>query len=1224
MCQFSHLHVHTQYSLLDGAAPISDLYQKAADHQMPAVAITDHGNMFGAFEFVSQAWKKTKVVGKDDSGKDILEPVVKPIVGCEFYVVKDRHVKSFTKEVKDNRYHQVLLAKNKVGYQNLVKLTSLGYIEGLYSKYPRIDKELIEKYHEGLIATTCCIGAYVPQTILHQGEEKAEAEFKWWLDLFGEDYYIEIQRHNIKEQEIINQTLLKFSRKYNVPVIATNDSHYVDREDANAHDILLCINTGEKQSTPGFDDFVNDEVQIKNRRFKFPNDQFYFKTPEEMQKLFHDIPESLDNTNQIVDKVEILNLKKDILLPAFPIPKEFQVHGDSNMNQWEFLKHLTYEGAHKRYNDVTPEIQERIDFELFTIRTMGFAGYFLIVSDFIKAGREMGVFIGPGRGSAAGSVVAYCIGITNIDPIKYNLLFERFLNPDRKSMPDIDTDFDDEGRQRVIDYVVDKYGKSQVAQIVTYGTMAAKMSIKDVARVMDLPLAESNMLAKLVPDKPGTELGRVLKAPITAKEGAKSLEEKEGYQQEDIENVKKLREIYKGTDIRAQVLKEAERLEGSVRNTGIHAAGIIIAPRDLTDLIPVATARDSDLWVTQIEGSIIEDAGVIKMDFLGLKTLSILKTALELIQQNHGVTIDLDEIPLDDEKTFRLYQRGETNGTFQFESVGMQKYLRELKPDQFSDLIAMNALYRPGPIAYIPNFIDRKHGKEAITYDLPDMEEYLADTYGITVYQEQVMLLSQKIGGFSKGDADVLRKAMGKKDRKTLDKMKGKFVEGAIQKGHPADKLEKIWTDWEAFAQYAFNKSHSTCYAFVAYQTAYLKAHYPGEYMSGVLNHQGNIEKITFFMEECKRMGIKVLGPDINESLKGFAVNSKGEIRFGLGGLKGVGEMAIEAIISERQKNGLYKDIFDFVKRVLQKSVNKKSLESLAYSGAFDCFPAFHRAQYFHMADGERVIGLEKIIAYGQQQQSMATGNTNTLFGDLPGAMTVPVPKIPNCEPWTLTELLNYEKEVTGMFMSGHPLDHFKFELKHYEITSIADYNEIKDTIALQSNPGRMLRVAGLVTDVQHRVTKTGKNFGSFTIEDFSGKTEYVLWSEDYVKFQNYLEKGQNILLNGFFRNRYNQPNVFEFKINSMSLLETVKQVLTRSVEISMHPGAVNEQMVQFLEKNLRSYPGKSTLRFNVVEPKENLRISMYTIERGFQMNEEMADFLMNNPDIDVKVGLVG
>jgi len=1224
MPQFSHLHVHTQYSLLDGAAGIEDLYKKATKNNMPALAITDHGNMFGAFDFVNQAWKNTKIIGKDEDGKDILEPTVKPIVGCEFYVVKDRHLKSFTKEVKDNRYHQVLLAKNKIGYQNLVKLSSLGYIEGMYSKYPRIDKELIEKYHEGLIATTCCIGAYVPQTILHQSAEAAEKEFKWWLDLFGDDYYIEIQRHNIKEQEIINNTLLQFAKKYNVPVIATNDSHYVDQSDANAHDILLCINTGEKQSTPGFDDFVNDEVQVKNRRFKFPNDQFYFKTQEEMKLLFHDIPESIDNTNRIVDKVEVLNLKKDILLPAFPIPASFQIHKDANMNQWEFLKHLTEEGAKKRYINLTTEIQERIDSELFTIRTMGFAGYFLIVSDFIKAGREMGVFVGPGRGSAAGSVVAFCIGITNIDPIKYNLLFERFLNPDRKSMPDIDTDFDDEGRQKVIDYVVQKYGKSQVAQIVTYGTMAAKMSIKDVARVLDLPLAESNMLAKLVPDKPGTELGRVLKAPITIKEGANSLEEKEGYQPEDIENVKKLREIYRGNDIRSQVLKEAERLEGSVRNTGIHAAGIIIAPTDLTDLLPVSIAKDSPLWVTQIEGSIIEDAGVLKMDFLGLKTLSILKTALELIKQNHGVVINLDDIPLDDEKTFLLYQRGETNATFQFESVGLQKYLRELKPDKFEDLIAMNALYRPGPIAYIPKYIDRKHGKEPITYDIEDTKEYLAETYGITVYQEQVMLLSQSLAGFTKGDADMLRKAMGKKQKSVLDKMKSQFVKGATEKGYAVDKLEKIWTDWEAFAQYAFNKSHSTCYAMVAYQTAYLKAHYPGEYMSAVLNHQSNIEKITFFMEECKRMGIKVLGPDINESLKGFAVNKKGEIRFGLGGLKGVGEMAIENLITEREKHGSYTDIFDFVKRVSQKSLNKKSIESLAYSGAFDCFTTFHRAQYFKIADGDRVNGLEKIIAYGQQQQSSTTNTNNTLFGDLPSAMTVATPKIPNCEPWTLTELLNYEKEVTGMFMSGHPLDHFKFELMHYEITNIADFNEVRDSIAIQSNPGKMIRVAGLVTDVQHRVTKTGKNFGSFTIEDFSGKTEYVLWSEDYVKFQNYLEKGRNILLNGFFRNRYNQPNVFEFKINTMSLLETVKQQLTRSVELSMHPSALTVDMIQFLEKNTRSYPGKSTLKFNVYEPKENLRVSMFTVEKGFQMNEEMADYLMNNLDVDVKVGLVG
>jgi DNA polymerase-3 subunit alpha len=1223
MPRFSHLHVHTQYSLLDGAASIGNLYKKAIKDEMPALAITDHGNMFGAFDFVSQAWKNTRVVGKDANGKDIVEPIVKPIVGCEFYVVRDRHVKSFTKDMKDERYHQVLLAKNKTGYQNLVKLTSLGFIEGMYSKYPRIDKELIEKYHEGLIATTCCIGAYVPQTILHDGEEKAEKEFKWWLDMFGEDYYIELQRHEIKEQEQINNTLLKFAKKYNVPVIATNDSHYVDQDDSNAHDILLCINTGEKQATPGFDDFVNDDAQVKNRRFKFPNNQFYFKTQEEMQKLFSDIPESLDNTNAIVDKVEILNLKKDILLPAFPIPKEFQIHTDANLNQWEYLQHITREGAKHRYNDLTPEIQERIDFELFTIKTMGFAGYFLIVSDFIKAGREMGVFVGPGRGSAAGSVVAYCIGITNIDPIKYNLLFERFLNPDRKSMPDIDTDFDDEGRQRVIDYVVDKYGKNQVAQIITYGTMAAKMSIKDVARVMDLPLAESNMLAKLVPDKPGTELRRVLKAPITIKEGEKSLEEKEAYQQEDIENIKRLREIYNGTDIRAQVLKEAERLEGSVRNTGIHAAGIIIAPTDLTDLLPVATARDSALWVTQIEGSVIEDAGVIKMDFLGLKTLSILKTALELIKQNHNVIIDLDTIPLDDEKTFQLYQRGETNATFQFESVGMQKYLRDLKPDKFDDLIAMNALYRPGPIAYIPKFIDRKHGREQISYDLDDMKEYLEDTYGITVYQEQVMLLSQSIGGFSKGDADVLRKAMGKKQKSVLDKMKTQFITGATAKGHAAATLEKIWTDWEAFAQYAFNKSHSTCYAFVAYQTAYLKAHYPGEYMSAVLNHAGAIDKITFFMEECKRMGIKVLGPDINESLKGFAVNQKGEIRFGLGGLKGVGDAAVDNIIAEREKNGQYADVFDFIKRVLQKNVNKKSLESLVYSGAFDCFTAYHRAQYFHVPDGDKASGLERIILYGQSQQSKSVGSA-TLFGDLSSSVPVEKPRIPVCEPWTLTELLNYEKEVTGMFMSGHPLDHFKFELKYYGITRISDFNEIKDTLQMQSNPGKSLRVAGLIIDVQHRVTKTGKNFGSFSIEDFTGKTEFILWSEDYIKYQNYLERGQNVLINGFFRPRYNRPNEFDFKVTGMSLLESVKQSLTRSVEISVHPASVTKDFVSFVDKNVKNFPGKSSLRFNIYEPRENLKVSLYTFEKGFQMNEEMAEFLLNNPDIDVHVGVIG
>ena len=1226
MPQFSHLHVHTQYSLLDGAAAIDGLYKKAIKNNMPALAITDHGNMFGVFDFVNQAWKNTKVVGKDDKGKDLLEPIVKPIVGCEFYVVEDRHKKIFSKEQKDQRFHQVLLAKNKIGYQNLVKLTSLGFIEGHYSKYPRIDKALIEQYHEGLIATTCCIGAYVPQTILHKDEVAAEQEFKWWLNLFGDDYYIELQRHNIKEQEIINNTLLTFSKKFNVPAIATNDSHYINKDDSNAHDILLCINTGEKQSTPGFDDFVNDDAQIKNRRFKFPNNEFYFKTPEEMQQLFHDIPEALDNTNAIVDKIEILHLKKDILLPAFPIPAAFKTSDDSNLNQWNYLHHLTYEGARKRYSEITEEVRERLDFELFTIKTMGFAGYFLIVSDFIQAGRDMGVFVGPGRGSAAGSVVAFCIGITNIDPLKYNLLFERFLNPDRKSMPDIDTDFDDEGRQKVIDYVVRKYSKQQVAQIVTYGTMAAKSSIKDVARVMDLPLSEANALVKLVPDRPGTDLGRVLQAPFTikeAKEGEKSLEEKEGLSGEDMENVKRLREIYYGTDIRAAVLKEAERLEGSVRNTGIHAAGIIIAPKDLTELIPVATSKESDLWITQIEGSIIEEAGVIKMDFLGLKTLSILKTALELIKQNHGVAIEIDTIPLDDEQTFQLYQKGETNGTFQFESAGMQKYLRELKPDKFDDLIAMNALYRPGPMAYIPKYVARKHGREEVTYDIDDMKEYLEETYGITVYQEQVMLLSQSIAGFSKGDADVLRKAMGKKQKSVLDKMKAQFISGATAKGHPVDKLEKIWTDWESFAQYAFNKSHSTCYAFVAYQTGYLKAHYPSEYMAAVLNHAGSIEKITFFMEECKRMGLKVLGPDINESLKGFAVNKKGEIRFGLGGLKGVGEAAIESIIEERNKAGNFKDLYDFIKRVNQRTVNKKSIESLAYSGGFDCFKELHRAQYFFTPPGETSNGIDRIIRFGNVFQSNKVQTGNSLFGDsvMPEIAT---PKLPVCEPWSLTELLEHEKEITGIFMSGHPLDHFKFELKHYGIMALNDFNELRDTPTLVSRSlNHTFRIAGLVTDAQHRTTKTGKSFGALVLEDFSGKTELMLWSDDYMKFQNYLDKGKNVLVTGYFKTRFNADQ-FEFKISSINLLETAKQLLTKQVDIQISANSMTKDFVEFIDNNVRNNPGKSALKFNVLEPIEQLQVGLYTLEKGFSMNEEMADFLLNNPDVEINVSLVG
>ena len=1198
--KFSHLHVHTQFSLLDGAASIKNLYSKAIADGMPAVAISDHGNMFGVFEFVKQAYNHKN---EDGSLK------VKPIVGCEFYITENRHKKQFSKEDKDPRYHQILLAKNETGYKNLVKLTSIGYIEGMYSKYPRIDKELIHKYHEGIIATTCCLGALVPQTILKKGEEEAENEFKWWLNIFQKDYYVELQRHGIPDQDKVNLVLLKFAKKYGVKIIASNDSHYVDEKDFNAHDILLCINTGEKQSTPALREFTDDDVSIKNKRFAFPNNQFYFKKTAEMQTVFDDLEEALDNTNEVVDKIDVLDLKRDILLPHFTVPKEFN-------SQDEYLEHLTWTGAKERYKEITPEIEERLNFELFTIKTMGFAGYFLIVSDFIIAGKKLGVFVGPGRGSAAGSVVAYSIGITNIDPIKYNLLFERFLNPERKSMPDIDTDFDDEGRQKVLNYVVEKYGKNQVAQIITYGTMAAKMSIKDVARVLDLPLSESNALAKLVPDRPGTSLRRVLQAPLT---GEKSLQE-EGVGGDDLENIKKLREIYKGDDMQAKVLHEAEILEGSVRNTGIHASAIIIAPKDLTDLIPVASSKDSELWLTQIDGNNIEAAGVLKMDFLGLKTLSILKTALHLIKQNHGVIIDLDALPLDDKKTYKLYQRADTNGTFQFESAGMQKHLRDLKPDTFNDLIAMNALFRPGPMAYIPSYIERKHAREQIHYDLPEVEEILKDTYGITVYQEQVMLLSQKLANFSKGDADVLRKAMGKKQRSVLAEMKEKFIKGGTTNGHPAEKLEKIWHDWEAFAQYAFNKSHSTCYALVAYQTAYLKAHYPSEYMAAVLNHAGSIDKITFFMEECKRMGLKVLGPDVNESQKGFAVNKKGEIRFGFSGMKGVGEAAVEGIIEEREKRGHFSSIYDLIKRVNQRTVNKKSLESLAYAGAFDCFKNIHRAQYFFVAPGDNATGLEKIIRFGNQYQAQLSSSSNTLFGDLQMEEVNP-PKLYECEQWPLIKLLDYEKDVTGMFISGHPLDNFKFEIKYYGLTPIAEFNEFKEAVHLHPNPGRNFRMAGLVAEAQHRISKNGNKYGVFFIEDYTAKMELTLWSDDYVRFSNYLEAGMVIFITGCFRQRYNKSE-FEFKVNSITLLESMMKACTKKLQIETHPKFIDENIIGFVEKNVKKFPGKSSLKFYLSEPASKLKIGMYTLANGFEMNDEMAKFLQEKPELEVQVEL--
>lgn len=1178
MPTYSHLHVHTQFSLLDGAADIKKLYKKAINDEMPAMAITDHGNMFGVFNFVAEAYKHRK--NPNDPNDKSLK--VKPIVGCEFYVVEDRTRKQFTKDQKDKRYHQLLIAKNEIGYKNLSKLCSLGYMEGYYSKWPRIDKSLLLKYHEGLIATSCCLGAMVPQAILKEDEATAEKEFKWWLDLFGEDYYIELQRHNLPEQEKVNKLLLEFAVKYGVKIIASNDSHYVEQQDSNAHDILLCVNTGELQRTP----ISSDEEDGKGFRFGFPNDQFYFKTQSEMGQLFADLPQAIDNTNEIVSKVELLDLKKDILLPNFQVPSTFK-------DQDDYLEHITYMGAKERYKEISPEVEERIRFELFTVRTMGFAGYFLIVADFIRAGRDMGVLIGPGRGSAAGSVVAYCIGITNIDPIKYNLLFERFLNPDRKSMPDIDTDFDDEGRQKVIDYVVEKYGKNQVAQIVTYGSMAAKMSLKDVARVLDLPLQEANALAKLVPDRPGTSLDTVINAPI------EQLQKDDNYNG-DIDNIKELRQIYALKDeAKSKVIKEALILEGSVRGTGVHAAGIIIAPYDLTDILPVAISRDSDLLLTQYEGKVIEDAGVLKMDFLGLKTLTIIKYALKIIKENKQIEIDLDNIPLDDEATFKLYQKGETNGTFQFESSGMQKYLKELKPDKFEDLIAMNALFRPGPLEYIPNFIKRKHGKEAVTYDLDAMEEFLGETYGITVYQEQVMLLSQKLANFTKGDADTLRKAMGKKQKEVLDKMKSKFMDGCKTNGHDLTKAEKVWTDWEAFASYAFNKSHSTCYAFVAYQTAYLKAHYPAEYMAAVLtNANGQINKITFFMEECRKQGIPVLGPDINESQTNFTVNKRGEIRFGFSGIKGLGEAAIDNIVSERKANGPFQDIYEFIQRVNLRTVNKKTLESLVWAGALDTFEAIDRSQYF-LANDKNITFIEALIRYGNVCKEATANKTATLFGEMT-ADQIQQPTIPTGELWTLIYKLKLERETVGIYISGHPLDDFKWEIRTMRLTKIKDIPAFKD---------KSFKLCGIVTKENHKISQKGTGFGFFTLEDYDSEIEFPLYSNDYLKFKHLLFVGSIVCIEGTYKKGFNSEE-YRFFPNQITPLDGMGSRNFKGIKILSNIVDLDDVQVGQLGEFIRDLPtGKQQVETHLYDIQEGL-VHVLPLKRKVELEMQACDQL--------------
>ncbi len=1136
MPEFTHLHCHTQFSLLDGASSITGMMEKAQKDGMKAVALTDHGNMFGAFKFVAEASKYN----------------LKPIIGCEFYLVENRHKKQFTKEDKDHRYHQLMLAKNATGYKNLSKLSSLGYMEGLYSKWPRIDKALIEKYHEGLVVTSCCLAAEIPQAILNKGEAEAEELLKWWLNLFGEDFYIELQRHDLEEQKKVNEVLLRFAKKYDIKVIATNDSHYVDQEDALAHDILLCVNTGEAQSKPVW---KGEGFGGKDYRFGFPNNEFYFKTQAEMNTLFKDIPEAIDFTGEIAGKIEHLNLKRDILLPNFPLPDGFTDADD-------YLRHITFEGAKspKRYGEITPEIEERINHELHIIKTMGFAGYFLITSDMINAGRNLGVMIGPGRGSAAGSVVAYAIGITNIDPIKYNLLFERFLNPERVSMPDIDTDFDDEGRQKVIDYVVDKYGYNQVAQIITYGSMAAKMSIKDVARVRDLPLAESNALAKLVPERPGMTL-------------AKAFAE-----------VKELEEIRKSNTEQAKILELAQKLEGSVRNTGIHAAGIIIAPDDLTEYIPVSTSKDSNLLVTQFDGKVIEDAGMLKMDFLGLKTLTIIKKAIDLIKKNKGIAIDIDQIDMADAKTFALYQKAETIGTFQFESPGMRKYLQVLKPTDLEDLIAMNALYRPGPMDFIPNFINRKHGKEPVEYPHPLLEDILKNTYGIMVYQEQIMQTAQILAGYSLGQADLLRRAMGKKKLDEMAKQKEIFVAGAKEK-HNIDRqqAEEVFAVMEKFAAYGFNRSHSAAYSVVAYQTAYLKANYPEEYMASVLaNNQSNIDKITFFIEECQRMGVEVLGPDINESSMDFDVNKEGKIRFGLGAIKGAGEAAVEAIVSEREERGPYADIFNFAERVNLRTVNKKTFESLAMAGAFDGFPDTHRNQYLFSREGEPNL-IELAIRYGNNYQKEKDASQQSLFGGS-GGLEIPKPKLPEVAHFTEIEKLKIEKDVVGFYISGHPLDQFKVEIDNFCTCPVQQIEEHKNQV---------VHLAGIVVKANERLTKRGQPFGLFTIEDFNGTLDMALFGEDYLKNKHFLAMGNFLYLTGRVEERYNQPGVWEFRPKSFHLLAEIRNELSKEIELLIDVTKLNEIFVEAIERLVQTHHGKCRLKVRVYDETEQIKVDL-------------------------------
>ena len=1211
---FTHLHVHSQYSLLDGKATIQELVDKSIANGMRGIALTDHGNMFGIKEFFNYVEKVNGKLGDDEK--------FKPILGCEMYVARESMTQKNDKS--DNGYHLIVLAKNKTGYHNLVKLVSDAWIKGYYYK-PRTDREQLALHREGLIVCSACLGGEVPQFIMQEDFEKAEERIRWYKETFGDDYYLELQRHETykenanrdvySEQCRVNAKLLEYSKKYGIKTVATNDVHFTNEEDAEAHDRLICVSMQKKFSEP---------------RLHYTK-QEWLKTPDQMYEIFKDIPEALETTQEILDKVETYSINHAPIMPFFDIPKEFgteeeyrsrltekdlfdEFTQDENGNvvlseeeakkkierlggydklyrikfEADYLNKLTFEGAAEKYGDPLPkDVEERLKFELYIMKTMGFPGYFLIVQDFInKARKDLGVSVGPGRGSAAGSAAAYCLGITQVDPIKYDLLFERFLNPDRISLPDIDVDFDDDGRYEVLKYVTDKYGEEKVAHIITFGTMATKMAIKDVAKVLEVPLAESNRLAKLVPDRLPEIDG---KAP---KVNFKNLLKYVGDFEAETHNPdEKIRET----------MKYAAQLEGNIRNTGVHACGVIISRDDITDWVPVSMTTDSDgekIMTTQYEGSIIEDTGLIKMDFLGLKTLSIIKEALFNIKMRHGIDIDIDNIPLDDPKTFELYCKGNTTSTFQFESAGMQNSLRSLQPSKFEDLIAMNALYRPGPMDYIPTFIARKHGEEEIVYDIPVMKKYLEETYGVTVYQEQVMLLSRLLANFTRGESDMLRKAMGKKQIDKMQKLKKKFMEQGMANGHPEASLNKIWEDWEKFASYAFNKSHATCYTWVAYQTAYLKAHYPAEYMAGVLSRNlSQNDKLRKIMDECKRMGITVLGPDINESIEKFGVNKKGEIRFGLGAIKGVGVNAVTAIINERNQNGPFKDIYDFVERVNLSACNRSSIENLAMAGAFDRFGLPRETFVTQVFDNTYA---DMLVKYGQGIQNEKNSLQLSLFGELEPIETAK-PPLPEVVPWTRLALLEKEKELVTMYLSAHPLDPYYMELTYGCNTSCDDFKDAE-------RPGNKVTMGGLVTKVSTKMSRNGREFSIVEIEDFTGKAEIRLFGRNHTSYKDKFVVGDPIMVRISFQAQRYDPSRTDMNIEEIISLDRLKDNVANKVTIFLDLHFNNVDFFSELEKlEDKSRPGELVVELLDADTRQTLKVRS---KKKWPVNRSLVNLL--------------